>query len=222
MDERAAERQRMVEKQLRPRGISDIHVLAAMAEVPRHRFIPNELQDRAYDDGALPIAAGQTISQPFIVALMAQELLIQPDDRVLEIGTGSGYAAAVLSRLAAQVYTVERYPELAAAAQERFHELGYRNIQVRIGDGSLGWPEFAPYARISVAAAAPNVPKPLLDQLVDGGHLVLPLGSRDEQWLIRLTRKGPHIIEQRLCPVRFVPLVGDWGWNADHRSDNIL
>jgi protein-L-isoaspartate(D-aspartate) O-methyltransferase len=206
------ERQAMVHTQLACRGISDERVLEAMARVPRHEFVPEEWRTQAYEDRALPIEAGQTISQPFIVALMAQALALRGDERVLEIGTGSGYAAAVLSRLAAEVYTVERWPALAETAERRLHELGFTNVHVSVGDGTAGLPAYAPFDAIVVAAAAPWAPKPLREQLSDGGRLVIPVGGRDEQLLLRLTRTGTLARTERLSGVRFVPLIGAHAW----------
>jgi protein-L-isoaspartate(D-aspartate) O-methyltransferase len=206
------ERQAMVHTQLACRGISDELVLAAMARVPRHLFVPEEWREHAYQDRALPIEEGQTISQPFIVALMAQSLALRGDERVLEIGTGSGYAAAVLSLLAAEVYTIERWPSLAEAAERRLHALGYTNTHVYVGDGTAGLPAYAPFDAIVVAAAAPWAPKPLREQLADGGRLVIPVGGRDEQLLLRLTRSGTQIRTERLSGVRFVPLIGAHAW----------
>jgi protein-L-isoaspartate(D-aspartate) O-methyltransferase len=206
------ERQAMVRTQLVGRGIDDERVLAAMACVPRHLFVPEELCAQAYEDRALPIEEGQTISQPFIVALMAQALALLDDERVLEIGAGSGYAAAVLSLLAAEVYTIERWPVLAATAERRLHDLGYRNVHVFVGDGTAGMPEYAPFNAIVVAAAAPWAPRPLREQLADGGRLIIPVGGRDEQLLLRLTRHGSEVRTERLSGVRFVPLIGAHAW----------
>ena len=206
------ERQRMVEQQLRARGIHDVRVLAAMGKVPREEFAPAESFSEAYGDYPLPIAAGQTVSQPYIVAAMIEALELQPQDRVLEIGTGTGYQAALLGELAAEVWTIERVPELAAQAREILSRLGYNNVHVMDGDGSLGLPEHAPYHKILVAAAAPAVPKSLLNQLAEGGRLVIPVGGRTEQQ-VQLIRKveGRTITTAReLC--RFVPLVGEEGW----------
>jgi protein-L-isoaspartate(D-aspartate) O-methyltransferase len=214
-DERAA----MVRTQLEQRGIHDKRVLDAMLSVPRHLFVPSEARQDAYQDRALPINEGQTISQPFIVALMAQALALVGDERILEIGTGSGYAAAVLSRLAAEVYTVERWPSLAEAAERRLNDLGYSNVQVVVGDGSAGLPAYAPFDGIVVAAASPWVPKPLRDQLGNGGRLVIPVGGRDEQFLLRLRRQDTTMQIERISGVRFVPLVGDHAWRSDdHRK----
>ncbi|HEY3232549.1 MAG TPA: protein-L-isoaspartate(D-aspartate) O-methyltransferase [Roseiflexaceae bacterium] len=206
------ERQAMVSTQLVGRGIDDERVLAAMACVPRHLFVPEELCAQAYEDRALPIEEGQTISQPFIVALMAQALALAGDERVLEIGAGSGYAAAVLSLLAAEVYTIERWPALAATAERRLHDLGYRNVHVFVGDGTAGMPEYAPFNAIVVAAASPWAPRPLREQLADGGRLIIPVGGRDEQLLLRLTRHGDEVRTERLSGVRFVPLIGAHAW----------
>jgi protein-L-isoaspartate(D-aspartate) O-methyltransferase len=184
------ETQREMVELLEQRGIFDRRVLDAMARVPRHLFVPPEARAHAYDDRALPIASGQTISQPYIVALMAEALQIQPGERVLEVGTGSGYAAAVLSTLAGEVYTVERHTALAEEAERRLHTLGYRNIHVYVGDGTDGLPAYAPYDGIVVPAAAPWVPRPLREQLTDGGRLVIPVGGQSEQVLLRVTRRG--------------------------------
>jgi protein-L-isoaspartate(D-aspartate) O-methyltransferase len=204
----------MVRSQLERRGITDGRVLDAMATVPRHLFVPPEARTQAYGDRALPISEGQTISQPFIVALMAQALRLNQSDRVLEIGTGSGYAAAVLSLLAGEVYTVERWPTLAAAAERRLHDLGYTNVHVLTGDGTAGLPEYAPFDGIVVAAAAPWVPAPLREQLGVGGRLVIPVGGRDEQVLLRLTHVDHEIRTERISEVRFVPLIGEHAWTA--------
>ena len=215
MDERIEERGRMVERHLVGRGIRDAAVLAAMRAVPREAFIAGELAEFAYEDAPLPIEIGQTISQPYIVALMTEALELRPEDRVLEIGTGSGYAAAVLSRIAAAVYSVERHEELATAAQRRLQTLGYSNVQVLHGDGTLGWPAHEPYDAIVVAAGGPSVPRPLLEQLADGGRLVIPVGSTPrEQELVRVRRHGDTYTRENLGGVRFVPLVGAEGWAA--------
>ncbi len=198
----------MVERDLRARGIDDERVLAAMAEVPRERFVPVDLVEHAHDDRALPIGGGQTISQPYIVALTVEALELGPGDRVLEIGTGSGYAAAVLSRVANRVWTVERLPELAREAARRLAELGYDNVEVVCADGTLGWPPAAPYDAIAVAAAGPRVPTALVEQLAEGGRLVMPLEDGFGQELVRLTRRGDGLEREDLGPVRFVPLVG--------------
>jgi len=211
----------MVRTQLVGRGIEDPRVLDAMARVPRHLFVPQELRAHAYQDRALPIAEQQTISQPFIVALMAQALQLDGDERVLEIGTGSGYAAAVLSLLSAEVYTVERWPSLADAAERRLHDLGYTNVHVYVGDGTSGLREHAPFDGMIVSAAAPWAPKPLREQLADGGRLVIPVGGRDEQLLLRLTRHGDEIRAERLSSVRFVPLIGAHAWEPGDDTQSI-
>lgn len=204
----------MVEHQLVARDIRDPGVLAAMSEVPREAFVPPSLRGSAYIDGPLPIGEGQTISQPYIVALMAQAIEAGPADRVLEIGTGSGYAAAVLSRVVADVYTVERIGTLARAAAERCHALGYDNVHVLTGDGTLGWPEHAPYDAILASASGPEVPTPLKAQLRVGGVLVMPVGGRNwDQHLVRLRKTAPeHFVEEHLGGVAFVPLIGRDGW----------
>lgn len=206
------ERKIMIRTQLERRGIHDRRVLDAMARVPRHLFVPPDARQLAYDDRALPISEGQTISQPYMVALMAQALALRGDERVLEIGTGSGYAAAVLSLLAGEVYSVEHHPALAESAERRLHELGYRNIQVFASDGTAGLPAYAPFDGISVAAASPWVPQPLREQLSTTGRLVIPVGGRNEQMLLRLERNGSETRIERLCNVRFVPLLGKHAW----------
>ncbi len=210
--EYAAQRVEMIEKQLRRRGISDAAVLAAMTEVPRHEFVPQELRSHAYDDLPLPIGGGQTISQPYIVAAMTLALHLQPGDRVLEIGTGCGYQAAVLSRLAKEVFTIERRPELASAASATLARLGYRNAHVHGGDGTLGLPDLAPFNAILVAAAAPAVPRPLLAQLADGGRMIVPVGGAEHQELQLLEKRGDAFSTKMLEGCRFVPLVGYHGW----------
>lgn len=213
------ERQRMVANQLEKRGVRDPAVLAAMLEVPREVFVSDQHQDFAYDDGPLPILEGQTISQPYVVALMIEVLELKPDDRVLEIGTGSGYAAAVISRITADVYTVERIEDLVDYAQANLAVIGYDNVHVRHGDGTLGWPEHAPYDAIIAAAGGPKVPDPLKDQLAIGGRLVMPVGSAQRaQQLIKLTRLPDGTFKkQKLSHVRFVPLIGKQGWEKEEK-----
>ena len=210
----AEDREIMLSRDLEGRGIADPKVLEAMRAVPREEFVPAELKDQAYRDYPLPIDEGQTISQPYIVAYMAECLELSSADRVLEIGTGSGYSAAVLSRIAAQVFSVERFASLAQSAGERLRRLGYDNIRIHVGDGTLGWLEHAPYDAIIVTAGAPKVPKPLLEQLAGGGRLLLPVGpDRLGQTLIRVRRVDVNEYrEERLLAVQFVPLVGAEGW----------
>ena len=205
-------RARMVERQLRRRGIHDERVLAAMERVPRERFVPEKLRHQAYADAALPIGHGQTISQPFMVAAICSLLGLEGHERVLDVGTGSGYQAAVLAELAAEVVTVERLDALAGAARQSLVEAGYEQVEVVVGDGSIGVPWLAPFDAIAVAAAAPTVPRGLYDQLVEGGRLVVPRGSRRGQELVLAvkTAEGPR--EQVSVPCRFVPLLGDEGF----------
>lgn len=209
------ERLRMVDEQLYKRDIRDPRVLEAMRSVPRHRFVPEEHRYMAYSDGPLPIGGGQTISQPYIVALMTQLLDLTGDEKVLEIGTGSGYQAAVLSHLAQEVYSVERDPRLAEHAGQVLKALGMDNVHIQVGDGSQGIPEHAPYDAILVTAAAPDVPRVLLDQLADGGRLVIPVGGRLGQYLEKWWRKGSEFSKDVLVPVAFVPLRGQYGWEDD-------
>ena len=209
----AGARARMVERQLRARGIADERVLAAMAAVPRELFLPESMRRYAYEDGALPIGHGQTVSQPFIVATICALLELEGDERVLDVGTGSGYQAAVLAELAAEVVTIERIPELAERARLALDEAGYRNIDVLVGDGSLGRPERAPYDAIAVAAAAPGVPEALFAQLAVGGRLVVPLGTRVGQDLVVVERTATGSRERRSVACRFVPLLGDEGFS---------
>jgi protein-L-isoaspartate(D-aspartate) O-methyltransferase len=208
----APQRSAMLEKQLRRRGIVDFAVLGAMDAVPRHEFVPPELRARAYEDLPLSIGAGQTISQPYIVAAMTAALRLDPQDRVLEIGTGCGYQAAVLSLLAKEVFTIECRTELARSAASRLAALGYSNVHVHCGDGTLGLPECAPFDAILIAAAAPAVPKPLLAQLAEGGRMILPVGSADQQELQLIEKDGTKMHTNTLEGCRFVPLVGHFGW----------
>ncbi len=205
-------RQEMVEVQLVRRGIKDPAVLAAMRKVARHRFVPEQLWMLAYDDQPLPIDRRQTISQPYMVALMTEALQLSKDDKVLEIGTGSGYQAAVLAELCSAVYTIETIPDLAKKATTVLQELGYANIIIKVTDGTRGWPEHQPYNGIIVTAGAPHVPQPLLDQLAEGGRLVIPVGDQELQQLLRLTRTPEGIVEDNLTGCRFVPLRGEYGW----------
>jgi protein-L-isoaspartate(D-aspartate) O-methyltransferase len=206
-------RERMVERQLLGRDIRDDRVLDAMRAVPRELFVPQELRSRAYDDAALPIGAGQTISQPYMVARICEALVLEGRERVLDVGSGSGYQAAVLAKLADEVHTIERVPELAERARANLDEAGYGRVRVHVGDGTLGLPEHAPYAAIAVAAAAPRLPEPLYEQLEPGGRVVIPVGRRGGQELQLIVRspEGPAVV--RSVPCRFVPLVGEEGFS---------
>jgi protein-L-isoaspartate(D-aspartate) O-methyltransferase len=205
----ATERQKMVEEQLRPRGIRDERVMAAMAKVPREEFIPENIRAQAYADGALPIGHDQTISQPFIVAFMTEQLRLQPNNRVLEIGTGSGYQAAVLAELVKDVYTIEIVQPLAKEASARLARLDYNNAHVKVGDGFQGWPEVAPFDAIIVTCAPDKVPPPLTAQLKDGGRMIVPVGSGIDQQLYLLEKKNGELAQTAILPVRFVPMMGE-------------
>ncbi len=203
---------RMVETQLMPRGIRDEALLEAMRTVPRHRFVEAGLRDEAYNDHPLPIGCKQTISQPYIVALMTQALGLTGREKTLEIGTGSGYQTAVLAELSGEVYTVERIPELLQQAEALLGRTGYTNIRFKAFDGTLGWQEHQPYDAVLVTAGAPGVPRPLRDQLADGGRLVIPVGNRRSQELVKITRSGEQFEETYLGGCRFVNLIGVHGW----------
>jgi len=205
-------RARMVQEQLLSRGISDERVLQVMSEVPRHLFVEDAQQGRAYGNHPLPIASDQTISQPLVVAAMTQALQLQGTEKVLEIGTGSGYQAAVLSRLCEKVHTVERIHVLLSGARKVFDQLHYYNILSRLDDGTMGWQEYAPYDAIIVTAGGPVIPQPLIDQLADPGRMVIPVGERDVQELQYLTKRDGEITVERLESVRFVSLIGEHGW----------
>src|SRR5947208_1615434 len=205
----AAQRQRMVERQLKARDIKDERVLAAMGRVPREEFVPADERGEAYEDGPLPIGHGQTISQPYIVAFMTEQLRPKPNDRVLEIGTGSGYQAAILAGLVAEVYSIEIIGPLAKDAQATLQRLGYKNVHVKIGDGYKGWPDAAPFDAIIVTCAPDKVPQPLIDQLKDGGRMVIPVGERFAQQLYLLEKNNGQIKESVTLPVRFVPMAGE-------------
>lgn len=205
-------RREMIEQQLKARDIVDPKVLKAMLEVPRHEFVPPELKDVSYGDFPLPIGEDQTISQPYIVALMTQELDLKGEEKVLEIGAGSGYQAAILSRLAKTVYTIERVSALAAHAESVLKKLCYLNVQVVVGDGTLGLKKHAPYDAIVVTAACYKVPGALKEQLNDGGRLVIPVGDQWGQALVKITRSGDEFKESKICDCAFVPLIGEDGW----------
>lgn len=212
-DTYATAREKMVQEQLVPRGISDPGTLGSMGEVPRHLFVPENLVLHAYEDGPLAIGEGQTISQPYIVALMTQHAQLSPDSVALEIGTGSGYGAAVLSQIARNVYTVERIPSLADEAKARLDTLGYSNVEVKVADGTLGWPEKGPFDAILVTASAPEVPEALLEQLKVGGRLIVPIGDLYSQKLVSVKKGADGGYDQKMLgDVRFVPLIGEQGW----------
>ncbi len=207
-----ARRHRMIDSQLRSRGIADPRVLDAMRKVPRHLFVPEEFRWRAYDDSPLPIGHDQTISQPYIVGYMSEALELKPTDRVLEIGTGSGYQAAILGELAGEVYTIEIVPELAERARTALESAGYKNVHVRHGNGYLGWPEAAPFDRIIVTAAPDKVPQALVDQLAVGGIMVVPVGGvYDDQVMTILRKTDTGVMTRETLPVRFVPMVKGMG-----------
>ncbi len=211
---RAREREEMVRDHIEARGISDPRVLEAMRQVPRHLFVRDHLERKAYGDHALPIEGGQTISQPYVVAKMTERLGVGPADKVLEIGTGSGYQTAILARLARWVYSLERVPELARLAIARMREMGIDNVKIQIFDGSIGWAEAAPFDRIMVTAAAPRVPEPLLDQLAVGGRLLVPEGDRQLQSLVLYRKTARGVRREEGEAVAFVPLVGRHGWEG--------
>ena len=212
-DDFEMQRNRMIEEQIRRRGIEDPATLNSLRTVPRHRFVPPSLQNYSYADGPFAIGEGQTISQPYIVALMTAAAELDPSSKCLDIGTGSGYAAAILSQICSEVYTIERIPQLSQRAAKLFQELGYHNIHLKVGDGTLGWPEHAPYDAIIVTAGAPVIPAQLLSQLKEGGRLIIPVGDATSQQLLRLrkTTKG-DFAKEILEHVRFVPLIGKEGW----------
>lgn len=206
-------RNNMVERQIKGRGIRDERILEAMRKIPRHKFVPGAGTNEAYEDHPLPIGCDQTISQPYIVALMTSSLELEEHHSVLEIGTGSGYQAALLAHIVEKVYTIERHEELADRAKDVLYELGYDNVTFRVGDGTKGWPEKAPFDRIVVTAGAPSVPDSLIDQLdEDGGKLVIPVGERRSQRLTRITRTGDDVEKEELGSCVFVQLIGEEGW----------
>jgi protein-L-isoaspartate(D-aspartate) O-methyltransferase len=197
---------------LQDNGISDLAVLRAFDATPRHLFVPTGVRHRAYEDSALPIGSGQTISQPSVHARYLSLLQLSGKEKVLEIGTGSGYQTVLLAHLAAQVFSIERIPALLERAREVIQQTGVRNVSLLLGDGTLGWRDYAPYDAILVSAASPGVPQPLLDQLAEGGRLIIPLGGAEEQTLAMFTRRGGEVVRQDVAPVRFVPLLGRHGW----------
>jgi protein-L-isoaspartate(D-aspartate) O-methyltransferase len=213
-----AARREMVERQIRARGIHSLRVLDAMASVPRHLFVQPEHVSEAYADSPLSIGAGQTISQPYMVAAMADALSLAGTEKVLEVGGGSGYQAAILSLLAREVIAVESQSILADAAREHLTRLGYRNVRIETGDGSLGWIADAPYDAILVTAGAPAIPPPLIEQLAEGGRLVIPIGPAEQQELVRIVKRDGHLIQESLLACRFVPLVGRHGWRSGNGS----
>ncbi|MDF2953240.1 MAG: Protein-L-isoaspartate O-methyltransferase [Thermodesulfobacterium sp.] len=205
-------REKMVETQIKARGIKDSRVLQAMLKVPRHLFVDEALRDQAYGDFPLPIGEGQTISQPYIVAVMTEALELKGNERVLEVGTGSGYQTAILAELALWVYTIEKYPSLLERAKKILFGLGYKNISFKLGDGSLGWKEVSPFDAIIVTAAAPKIPQPLINQLLEGGRIVIPVGDEYSQVLVKGIKRDSKLHTQTLEPVRFVKLVGAYGF----------
>ena len=206
------ERSRMVDEQIAFRGVTDPRVLAVMGKVPRHEFMPEALRAQAYGDHAMPIGEGQTISQPYIVALMSELLELKGDERVLEIGTGSGYQAAVLAELCQKVFTIERVKTLADRARATLDRLGYKNVVMKVYDGTYGWKEMSPFDAIIVTAAAPDVPDTLVDQLKDGGRLVIPVGERYSQVLMKVIKSPSGVVTKTSIPCVFVPLIGAKGW----------
>lgn len=213
-DDRLGERERMVEEQLRRRGIYDPHVLDAMVRIPRHEFVPEQYRNQAYEDHPLPIGEGQTVSQPFIVALSLQALNLQGNESVLEVGTGSGYQTALLALLAKSVFSIERYASLARSAETVLARLGLKNVRVEIGDGSRGWPEYAPFDATLISAASPRVPQSLVEQLADEGRMVIPVGPPQAQELQLVRKQTTGFSVEKLEGCRFVPLVGAEGYNV--------
>ena len=204
-------RRRLVET-IRAKGVNDLAVLRAFEMTPRHQFVPTGLWHRAYEDQPLPIGSGQTISQPSIHAKYLELLKLTGREKVLEIGTGSGYQTVLLAHLVAQVFSIERIAPLLEQARQNIHKTGVNNVSLLLGDGTVGWREYAPYDAILVSAASPKVPEPLVEQLADGGRLLIPLGGREEQELVMFTRRGDELVRESILPVRFVPLLGTHGW----------
>jgi protein-L-isoaspartate(D-aspartate) O-methyltransferase len=221
MDEEAfrAERLEMVERQIAARGVRDPRVLEAMKQIPRHLFVPPPYQESAYHDRPLPIGEGQTISQPYIVAVMTELLELRPNDTVLEIGTGSGYQSALLSEIVSSVISVERLPAIAERARTNLQKLGITNVEIVIGDGTLGWPKKAPYNGILITASTPDIPPPLIEQLAEGGCLVAPVGGYGYQELVKLTKRGGKVERTYHGGVAFVPLIGRYGWQGEPTHD---
>lgn len=215
-------REFMVNTQLIPRGIKDERVLTVMKKIPRHLFVPEYIQHRAYDDMALSIGEGQTISQPYMVAIMTELLELKGNEKVLEIGTGSGYQAVILAELSKEVYTVERIETLANRAREKFNALGYKNIYIKIGDGTLGWKEMSPFDRIIITAGCPDIPEPLIEQLNDNGIVVAPVGDRFSQQLIKINKTSGKLLRQYHTPCVFVPLIGKYGWHEENENPQYL
>ncbi len=207
-------RQRLIET-LQSKGIRDLSVLRAIEMTPRHAFVPTGLRHRAYEDAPLPIGNGQTISQPWVHARYLEILHLTGKERVLEVGTGSGYQTVLLAHLASQVFSIERIPALLQQARENIRQAGVNNVSVLLGDGTIGWREYAPYDAILVGAGSPSIPQPLLDQLAEGGRLLIPIGDREEQKLIVAERRGGQIVKREEAPVRFVPLIGHHGWDKE-------
>ena len=208
-----AARRRLIDE-LRDKGIKDMAVLRALDLTPRHQFVPSGVRHRAYEDVPLPIGSGQTISQPWVHAIYLQTLALQGDEKVLEIGTGSGYQTVLLAHLCRHVYSIERIRALIETARDAITECGVRNVSLMVGDGTLGWPENAPYDAILVSAGSPEVPRPLMAQLAEGGRLIVPVGGREDQRLLEITRRGEKFEQRELSAVRFVPLVGEHGWDT--------
>lgn len=211
-------RELMVRTQLIPRGISDERLLSAMRKVPRHLFVDEEIRYRVYDDMALSIGEGQTISQPYMVAIMTELLALKGDERVLEVGTGSGYQAGILAELSKEVYTIERVKNLSLKAERILNEIGYRNIHFRVGDGTLGLPEEAPFQRIIITAGTPSIPPPLIDQLEDKGIIIAPVGDLFSQRLLKVIKHNHKLTEEYHTPCVFVPLIGEFGWKNESRG----